>query len=128
MNQDDVAGPGRGRSGGGTPLDKSVCRSRGHHAHKCTSIHWMHRLKIVLAVHGSSPLRKVRVGNRAVLRLLPLFIEQQRCCPATFSRRRFLPFIRLASKKCKSGTRDKERKRSRCGAPEFRPTPVLSRR
>src|SRR5271156_5467759 len=62
MHKDDVARLWRGRRSGGGALDKSACRSRSHHAYEGASIHWVFLPKIVLAIHGSSPLRKIRVG------------------------------------------------------------------
>src|SRR5580700_1629733 len=44
---EDNPGGRRWRRGGGGTLDKSACRSRSHHAHKCTSTHWIPWPKIV---------------------------------------------------------------------------------
>src|SRR5258707_12477608 len=62
VHKDNVSGLWRGLHSGGVALEKSACRTRSHHVHECASIHWIPWTKIVLAVHGSSPLRKVGVG------------------------------------------------------------------
>jgi hypothetical protein len=41
---------------------KECLPPRSHHVHECASIHWIPWLKIVLAIRGSYPLRKVGVG------------------------------------------------------------------
>ena len=51
-----------GLRSGGVALEKSACRPRSDHAHEGASIHSIPWPKIVLANHGSSPLRKVGVG------------------------------------------------------------------
>jgi hypothetical protein len=62
VHKDDVSGLRRGLRSGGGALEKSACRPRSHHVHECASIHWIPLPKIVLAIHGISPLRKVGVG------------------------------------------------------------------
>src|SRR4030088_179068 len=71
VHKDDVSGFRRGLRNGGGALDKSACRTRSHDAHECASIHWIPWPKIVLATHGSSPLRKVGVGYWESLRWQP---------------------------------------------------------
>jgi hypothetical protein len=44
---------------GGSALEKSACRACRDHAHEGASIHRIPRLKIVLGIHGNSPLSVV---------------------------------------------------------------------
>ena len=69
MHQDDVSGLRRGlRSGGGAP-EESPCRPGSYHAYECASIHWIPRLKIVLAFHRGFPLHKVGLATGRVFEL-----------------------------------------------------------
>jgi hypothetical protein len=77
VHKDNISGLRRRLRGSGVALDKSACRPRGHHAYEGASIHWMPLPKI-LAIHGSSPLRKIRVGYLRIAASVPATIVSVR--------------------------------------------------